>query len=57
MDNRIKIISAIIFQFTIIAMLFYCLVTGIGGVEVVNTIVGALIGLAVGIGVNNITDI
>ncbi|WP_165000420.1 hypothetical protein [Anaerophilus nitritogenes] len=53
MENKIKTISAIVFQFTIVAILTFCLVTKIGDPE---TIIGALIGLAVGIGINSISE-
>ncbi|WP_156778814.1 hypothetical protein [Clostridium formicaceticum] len=53
-DNKIKVISAVLFQFAIVGILTYCLVAGVGDTQ---TIIGALIGLAVGVGVNSITDI
>jgi len=54
LECNLKLISAVLFQFSIVGILAYCLVTGIGDTD---TILGALIGLAVGIGVNSITDI
>lgn len=51
--TKLKTISAIIFQFTILGILTWALFVGIGDA---NTIIGALIGLAVGIGINSIAE-
>lgn len=52
MEN-LKLISAVLFQFVILGVLSYALFKGIGDQA---TITGALIGLAVGIGLNTIRE-
>lgn len=52
MEN-IKLYSAIAFQFLILAVLTACLFTGTGDA---NTILGAIIGLAVGVGIGSIKE-
>jgi len=59
MDTKfkmLKMVSAILFQYTIIGILTYSLITGIGGDDMAKTIIGALVGLAVGIGINSISE-
>lgn len=51
--DKLKSISAVLFQFTILGILTWCLYAGIGEPD---TIVGALIGLAVGVGLNTIKE-
>lgn len=48
-----KTLSAVIFQFAILGILTWCLYFEIGDA---NTIIGAIIGLAVGIGINSIAE-
>lgn len=44
---------ASLFQFSLLGILMWCLYNSIGDA---NTIIGAVIGLAVGIGINSITE-
>lgn len=53
MDNKFKIVTAVLFQFTILAILTWCLYAKIGDAD---TIIGAVIGLAVGIGLGSISE-
>jgi hypothetical protein len=51
--DKFKTVSAVIFQFSILAIMTGCLYLGVGDT---NTIIGALIGLAVGIGINTVKE-
>ena len=51
--DKLKVIAAVVFQFSIVGILTWCLYAKIGDPE---TIIGALIGLAVGIGLNSIKE-
>lgn len=53
MDNKFKMASAVTFQFTIVAILTWCLYAKIGDAD---TIIGVLAGLCVGIGLNSIQE-
>ena len=53
MTNKFKVISAVLFQFSILLILTWCLNYGVGDT---NTILGALIGLAVGVGINTVKE-
>jgi len=53
MDNKFKTVTAVLFQFAILAILTWCLYAKIGDPE---TIIGALIGLAVGVGLGSISE-
>ena len=45
--------AAVVFQFTILGVLTYCLIMNIGDQ---NTILGVIAGLAVGVGMNSVTE-
>ena len=53
MDNKFKMFAAILFQFALVGILTWCLYAKIGDAD---TIIGALIGLAVGIGLGSISE-
>ena len=53
MKFNFKQASAILFQFALLSILTWCLYSEVGDPD---TIIGAMIGLAVGIGINTITE-
>ena len=53
MKDKFKEVAAVTFQFCILSIMTGCLYLGVGDT---NTIIGALIGLAVGIGINTVKE-
>jgi hypothetical protein len=51
--DKFKTISSVLFQFAILTIMTGCLYLGVGDT---NTIIGALIGLAVGVGINTVKE-
>jgi len=51
--DKFKMIAAVVFQFALVGILTWCLYAKIGDPE---TIIGALIGLAVGVGLGSISE-
>ncbi len=51
--DKFKMISAVLFQFILVGILCGCLYLNIGDA---NTILGALIGLCVGVGIGSIKE-
>ena len=52
-EKTIRFAVSAVFQFSLLGVLTWCLYKGIGDS---NTIIGAVIGLAVGIGINSIVE-